>query len=131
MKKKLLALFAVLALSGCSVAESIPQTSVAETVSPITTVTEATEITTLPTETASTAPEEKPKESFTVSFCAVGDNLIHSPIYRQAQKSDGYDFSAAYADVADIIQNADVAVINQETLICNDMYEPSNPISII
>lgn len=126
MKKKLLALFAVLALSGCSVAESIPQTSVTETVSLITTVTEATEITTLPTETASTAPEEKPKESFTVSFCAVGDNLIHSPIYRQAQKSDGYDFSAAYADVADIIQNADIAVINQETLICNDMYEPSN-----
>lgn len=126
MKKKLLAIFAALALCGCSAAENIPQTLDAETAPPITAVTETAEITTLPPETASTMPEEKPKESFTVSFCAVGDNLIHSPIYRQAQKNGGYDFSAAYADVADIIKSADLAVINQETLICNDMYEPSN-----
>lgn len=126
MKKKLLAIFAALALCGCSAAENIPQTLDAETALPITAVTETAEITTLSPETASTMPEEKPKESFTVSFCAVGDNLIHSPIYRQAQKNGGYDFSAAYADVADIIKSADLAVINQETLICNDMYEPSN-----
>lgn len=127
MKKKLLALFVVLTLTGCSAAENVPQTSQTDAAAPITTVTEATEEETLPAETPVTAiPEEKPKESFTVSFCAVGDNLIHSPIYRQAKKGDTYDFSAAYSGVADIIKNADIAVINQETLICNDMYEPSN-----
>lgn len=127
MKKKLLALFVVLTLTGCSAAENVPQTSQTDAAAPITTVTEATEEETLPAETQVTAiPEEKPKESFTVSFCAVGDNLIHSPIYRQAKKGDTYDFSAAYSGVADIVKNADIAVINQETLICNDMYEPSN-----
>lgn len=67
------------------------------------------------------APEIK-----TVSFCAVGDNLIHAPIYNQAKNADGYDFSTAYKGIEDIIQKADLSVINQETLICNDMYEPSS-----
>ena len=66
------------------------------------------------------APEIK-----TVSFCATGDNLIHAPIYNQAKTENGYDFTAAYQNVADMIARADVAVLNQETLICNDMYEPS------
>lgn len=126
MKKKILAVFTVLLLTGCSAAENASQTTEADITAPITTVTEAAESETLPPETSATMPEDKPKESFTVSFCAVGDNLIHSPIYRQAQKGDSYVFSAAYSGVADIIRNADVAVLNQETLICNDMYEPSN-----
>ena len=66
------------------------------------------------------APEIK-----TVSFCATGDNLIHAPIYNQARTENGYDFTAAYQGVVDMIARADVAVLNQETLICNDMYEPS------
>jgi poly-gamma-glutamate synthesis protein (capsule biosynthesis protein) len=64
----------------------------------------------------------------TVSFSAVGDNLIHKSIYTQAaaRSSDGgYDFAYAYENVADLINTADVAVINQETLICNDLFEPS------
>ncbi|HBH94524.1 MAG TPA: capsular biosynthesis protein [Ruminococcaceae bacterium] len=69
------------------------------------------------------APAPKSK---TVSFCAVGDNLIHAPIYNQAKTAAGYDFSPAYKNIADIIQKADLSVINQETLICNDMYEPSS-----
>ena len=67
-------------------------------------------------------PEPQPK---TVSFVAVGDNLIHYNIYQQARTADGYDFTNAYANVAEDIAAADVAVINQETLICNDAYPPS------
>ena len=67
-------------------------------------------------------PEPQPK---TVSFVAVGDNLIHRDIYTQAKTADGYDFTKAYANIADDIAAADVAVINQETLICNDAYPPS------
>ncbi len=55
-----------------------------------------------------------------VSFVSVGDNLIHSSIYNQANDRAGggnnYDFSAAYANVADRIAQADVATINQETV---------------
>ncbi len=72
-------------------------------------------------------PESEPEPvSQTVSFCAVGDNLIHNVVYQQAKTEDGYDFTYAYQNVADEIAAADVAVINQETLICNDAYPPSN-----
>ena len=54
-----------------------------------------------------------------VSFVAVGDNLIHKPIYNQAaaRMTDGYDFSYAYENFADIISAPDVAILNQETII--------------
>ena len=66
----------------------------------------------------------------TVSFTALGDNLIHSSIYKQAarrgtESGKDYDFEYAYAGVADLLDTADITVLNQETLICNDMIEPS------
>lgn len=129
MKKKILAILTALLLTGCSSlenAETVQPPSQTDITTQAATVTELSEIETMPPETTEEIPEVKPKETHTISFCAVGDNLIHSPIYRQAQKAEGYDFSAAYSGVKDIIENADLAVINQETLICNDMYEPSN-----
>lgn len=74
-----------------------------------------------------TTEEEKPKFA-TVSFAAAGDNLIHSSIYNQAEKRtnfNGYDFSYAYQNIADLISESDIAMLNQETLICNDQYKPS------
>lgn len=62
-----------------------------------------------------------------VRFMAVGDNLIHDTIYKQAaERADGgaYDFSYAYADVADILSKADLSFINQETII-DSSKEPS------
>lgn len=57
-----------------------------------------------------------------VSFVAVGDNLIHKPIYNQAQArtSEGYDFSYAYENFEDIISTPDVAILNQETIISTE-----------
>ena len=52
---------------------------------------------------------------------AVGDNLIHYSVYKNAEAyaSDGqaYDFKPLYANVKDIISSADLAIINQETVI--------------
>lgn len=68
---------------------------------------------------ADKTPSQETPESVRLSFIGMGDNLIHSPIYEQAKKSDGtYDFKPKYAGVADIIRNADIAFINQETPIC-------------
>lgn len=76
----------------------------------------------------------KPVPEFaTVSVAAVGDNLIHSSLYKQAAArygeihggKAGYDFEYAYKNIEGIIRRADMAVINQETLICNDVFEPS------
>lgn len=57
-----------------------------------------------------------PPEPEPVHFLAVGDNLIHPAIYLQAAGADGYDFSPAYAHVKDRIADADIACINQETV---------------
>ncbi len=82
---------------------------------------------------STTAPKTettKPKPQYaTVSVAAVGDNLIHSSIYNQAHAraaDGGYDFEYAYENVKSMIRRADLAIINQETLICNGLYEPSS-----
>lgn len=65
---------------------------------------------------------QEPKvETYNLSLIAVGDNLIHSPIYKKAKQADGsYDFSSMYANIKDTIQSYDLAVINQETIYVND-----------
>lgn len=101
-----------------SVSETVSETTVA---ADETTVPATTEITT-------TVTTEPLPEYATVSVAAVGDNLIHSSIYNQAAAragGNGYDFTYAYENAAYLIERADLAIINQETLICNDMYEPS------
>lgn len=69
-----------------------------------------------------TQVQEDPKEKV-VSFVGVGDNLIHETIYQDADKLAGevgdgkYDFTPMYEDVKKDIQSADIAFINQETIV--------------
>ncbi|MBQ5332573.1 MAG: CapA family protein [Oscillospiraceae bacterium] len=87
-----------------------------------------TSVTTEETTVTTTAATEPPVVSKTVTFTALGDNLIHSSIYNQAARragGNGYDFEYAYAGAADLFDKADITVLNQETLICNDIFEPS------
>lgn len=82
------------------------------------------------TEGASTEapePETQAPKTVTLQFLSVGDNLIHDGIYEQAQKragGSGYDFSFCYERVKDTVQKADIATINQETIIA-ESYQPS------
>ena len=78
----------------------------------------------IPTEEIVTVNQHKEKTTqptyLTVNFISVGDNLIHDGIYKQANKragGNGYDFSYCYENIADVIGEADVATINQETII--------------
>lgn len=65
--------------------------------------------------------EEMTDENRVVSFYGVGDNLIHSYVYEDALTEDGsYDFTPHYSNLQGEIQNADIAYINQETLIGGD-----------
>lgn len=64
-----------------------------------------------------------------VHVLCTGDNLIHGTIYKQAAaraNGNGYDFTYEYDNVDEYIKSADIAIINQETLICNDTIEPSD-----
>lgn len=57
----------------------------------------------------------------TVEIVAVGDNLIHEGLYQTGMNSSGeWNYDHVYAAVADEIQAADLAIINQETIFIND-----------
>lgn len=76
---------------------------------------------------SSLAEENKEKPSYKCTFLCAGDNLIHDNIYKEALKNGGgktYDFTNAYKHIAKYIKGADVAVLNQETVV-TDEYEPS------
>ena len=58
-----------------------------------------------------------------VSLVAVGDNLMHYDVSMSGLQADGsfnYDYNFAY--VRDIVQAADLAVINQECVIGGDQW---------
>ncbi|MCD7739026.1 MAG: CapA family protein, partial [Lachnospiraceae bacterium] len=58
-------------------------------------------------------------ETRTVTLRAVGDDLIHSGFYNYARAA-GCDYSFMFENVSDVISEADIAVINQETIFVND-----------
>ncbi|MBR1898296.1 MAG: CapA family protein [Oscillospiraceae bacterium] len=84
---------------------------------------------TLPAEEETTEEEttEAAGGSGTVHFLAVGDNLIHTRVYQSAQEhaenGEAYNFYYCYKNVLDKVEAADLAFINQETVICNGEYE--------
>lgn len=122
--KLLILLCASLVLCSCG---SVKSDGVYKVVAYETEVENSTEITDEYDTSSSTETEpiktlQEPKvETYNLSLIAVGDNLIHSPIYKKAKQADGsYDFSSMYANIKDTIQSYDLAVINQETIYVND-----------
>lgn len=53
------------------------------------------------------------KEMTEVSFAIFGDNLIHEPIYQYGFAQE--DFSFLYENITDVIDESNIAVLNQET----------------
>lgn len=54
----------------------------------------------------------------TVVIRMVGDNLIHEPVANSGLKPDGtYNFDHLYKNIKDDIESADLAIINQETIL--------------
>ena len=122
--KKWLSVLTVLSLWGCqavtdgnegadtSSIDSIESTESVESVESIESVDEV-------------ESEEEPEEPVEtrVSFVGVGDNLIHDSIYISAEQVDGsYDFKPMYEHVAEDIANADLAFLNQETILAGPDY---------
>ncbi len=67
------------------------------------------------------------QEDKRVHVIAAGDNLIHYSVFKNAERLAGegenYDFKPIYENVKYLIEDADVAVLNQETIISE-----SNPV---
>lgn len=73
------------------------------------------------------AVTEPPAEDKRVHVIAAGDNLIHYSVFKNAERLAGpgenYDFKPLYEPVKYLIEGADVAILNQETIISE-----SNPV---
>lgn len=70
-------------------------------------------------------PESEPEpEPSKLHFMAAGDNLIHDNIYKQAAArtgGNGFDFDPPYQYIAEMFKDANVAFINQESLIAESV----------
>lgn len=69
--------------------------------------------------TSSTESEDAPVS--TVRLIAVGDALIHDNVIASGLQKDGsYNYDAIFANIKDCITDADIRIINQETVFVND-----------
>lgn len=62
--------------------------------------------------------EMQEQENDTLQLVMVGDMLMHEPVLESAKLEDGsYNFDHIFVNVKDYIQAADLAILNQETIL--------------
>ncbi len=72
-------------------------------------------------------PDEK-IEYKKLSFLGAGDNIVYKGVVYDGMRMKiaggrAYNFKPIYSEVASLIENADIAFINQETLMCGEGYD--------
>ena len=65
-------------------------------------------------------PETQAPREYYLTIVAAGDNLIHDPILKACFKDGGYSFDSVYDQIRGYILPADIAFVNQETILGND-----------
>ena len=120
MKKILFLLCLVLFLSACGgeAAVTTDAPAITTTLEPVTLITEPI-----------IEPEPEPV-LYSFSFIAAGDNMAYYGNIRDAKKNaEGtdmqYDFRPSYTTIKPIVEEHDLAFINQETLMCGEGFELS------
>ena len=81
---------------------------------------QATQATTKPTE-APTTPKEKPTKTV-VHIKAAGDLNVTNAVVESGIAINGYDYTKAFMDVAAVLSDADLTVLNLEGNICGEPY---------
>ena len=62
-----------------------------------------------------------------VNIKMVGDDLIHTGVYKQCYQSDGsYNFDKIFEHIKSDIESADIGIINQETILVHDKSRVSS-----
>lgn len=70
-----------------------------------------------------TQPPEDEEELASVSFVAVGDNLMHRSSTLSGKQTDNtYSFYSNFCNVQDIFQAADIAMISQDTVMAGEEF---------
>jgi len=70
------------------------------------------------TETTETETPAGPRVDY-LTIVAAGDNLIHEPIIRAGYANGVYNFDSMYDKIRGYILPADIAIVNQETVLVN------------
>lgn len=112
-------LFLVCLLGGCNSIQAVfaPQTTPTAPPRPTSSLTLAPTQTPKPTAAQTPAPTPTP-EPRQVTLLAVGDDLVHGSTLNGGLQEDGtYDFNGFYRHLTDEISAADIAIINQETIL--------------
>ncbi len=111
--KAVVCCMSVLLLMGCQKEQSTPDTK------PIKAETESKkEIKETETSTDLEIETILQEEQVQISLLMVGDILLHTPVEEAALQSDGtYDFTEIFVHTKDEIQQADLALVNQEVII--------------
>lgn len=123
-----LAALAVLVVSGASCGSHVVGTGdMSSEVSQADTSAAADETAASSEDAAAEATTEPQGEDKVVHVVAAGDNLIHYSVFKAAesyaQNGERYDFKPIYENMKYIIESADIAILNQETIISE-----SNPV---
>ncbi len=59
---------------------------------------------------------------YNLTLLAASDNLFHITIINTHKQGDIYDFSPIYFEIKDLAENADLAFINQETVMAGEAF---------
>ncbi|MDR3193272.1 MAG: CapA family protein [Treponema sp.] len=76
----------------------------------------------LPQVPESALPVSRPVPVSSLTLVAAGDNLFHEPLIKAFKGEDGYNFAPIYEMVTPIIAGADLAFINQETVLGRESF---------
>lgn len=62
--------------------------------------------------------ESEPFPEYDITLMAVGDNLMHMGVVYTGKQQDGsFDYSFLYKGISEFLENADIKIINQETIL--------------
>lgn len=59
---------------------------------------------------------------YSVTFVAVGDNLINDTLLNAHRRGNTWDFTPIYTEIRSIVKKADLAFINQETVMAGERF---------
>ena len=63
------------------------------------------------------ADRQKINYSQSITVNAIGDILVHNPVYESAKTTEGYDFKPMFEPIKKYLEAADITIANQESII--------------
>jgi poly-gamma-glutamate synthesis protein (capsule biosynthesis protein) len=66
--------------------------------------------------------QEQNIRRYSLTLLATGDNLFHETIITSSRRGNTYNFTPIYSEIKSLVENADLAFINQETVMAGEAF---------